>query len=410
MKNFEVIRISKCRLCKSEKLNTIYNLNSQPIGDDYIKNKKKVQKLYPLKLNICKSCKFVQLSHVINPDIVYGKYLYVTQTSSGLPEHFKNLVSKLFSKKILSRNSSVIEIGSNDGTLLNFIKSYGCNVIGIDPAKELAKKTKFKTICGKFSYSLSQKIRKKYKAQDVIIANNVIANIDNLKDVFKGINYLLKPNGYFVMETFSLKGIIEKNLIDNIYHEHLSYFTIKSLIKFAKKFGLYIYSAEHLSVKGGSIRFIFSKKEQKNNQRAIKRNIIIEKKLGLSSSKTFKNLKMKNNFIKNKIHKFKNNEKKKIKSFVGYGASIGTTTLMYEYELGNKIRYLFDDEPRRHNLYSPGFKIKVLNPKKIKNMKEFYVIIFAWRYSKIIIKRSKKYLKKGDTFITPLPNFKVLKK
>ena len=103
MKNFEVTHRSKCRLCDSRNLHSVYNLNSQPIGDDYIKNKNKIQKLYPLRLNICKNCKFVQLSHVINPDIVYGKYLYVTQTSSGLPEHFKNLVSKLFSKKILKK-------------------------------------------------------------------------------------------------------------------------------------------------------------------------------------------------------------------------------------------------------------------------------------------------------------------
>ena len=408
MKNFEVTHRSKCRLCDSRNLHSVYNLNSQPIGDDYIKNKNKIQKLYPLRLNICRNCKFVQLSHVINPDIVYGKYLYVTQTSSGLPEHFKNLVSKLFSKKILKKNSKVLEIGSNDGTLLNFIRSYGCNVIGIDPAKELAKKTKFKTICGKFSFELSKKIMKKYKAQNLIIANNVIANIDNLKDVFKGINHLLQPNGYFVMETFSLKGVIEKNLIDNIYHEHLSYFTISSLIKFAKKFGLYVYSADHIPVKGGSIRFIFSKKKKKSNQQAIKRNISIEKKLGLSFAKTYKDLKKKNNLIKSQIHNFMNNKKKK--EFVGYGASIGTTTLLYEYELGDKISYLFDDEPRRHNLYSPGFKIKVLDPKKIKNMKEFYVIIFAWRYSKIIIKKSKKHLKKKDTFIIPLPKFKVLKR
>ena len=263
MQKSDVFHKKKCRLCDSKRLNTVYNLNSQPIGDDYVKNKNKKQKLYPLNLNLCSECKFVQLSHVLNPEIVYGKYLYVTQTSSGLPEHFKDLVNHLFKKKIIKKGSQVLEIGSNDGTLLNFIESYGCKVLGVDPAKDLAKRNKFRTIVGKFDNKLSIKINKKHGSQDLIIANNVIANIDDLKSVFKGISSLLKPNGHFVMETFSLKGVIEKNLLDNIYHEHLSYFTINSLIKFAKKYGLNIYSADHIKVKGGSIRFIFSKEKKK---------------------------------------------------------------------------------------------------------------------------------------------------
>ena len=399
---------SSCRLCSSKKLRTVYKLNPQPIGDNYIKKQSQKLRLYPLNLNLCTKCKFVQLSHVINPDIVYGKYLYVTQTSSGLPTHFKNLVKKLIDKNIITKKSEVLEIGSNDGTLLKFLESFGCNVLGVDPASELCKKNISKTIIGKFDNKLAKKILQKHGLKDLIIANNVIANIDNLKSVFKGISSLLNKNGYFVMETFSLKGVVEKNLLDNIYHEHISYFTIESLIKFAKKFGLHIFSAEHISVKGGSIRFIFSKKKNKINLNLLKKNISLEKKLKLSSLKTYEKLKKKNNFLKKKIHNFVQLNKKKI--FAGYGASIGTTTLLYEFELGKIIKYLFDDEKRRHNLYSPGFNIKVLDPKKIKKMDEIYIIIFAWRYAKMILKKNKKNLKKKDIFLMPLPNFKVLKK
>ena len=410
MKQLEVIHKKCCRLCESKKLKTVYDLNPTPIGDDYVKNPSKKQKLYPLKLRICKICKFIQLSHVINPDIVYGKYLYVTKTSSGLPEHFKNLVKILFLKKIINKKSKVLEIGSNDGTLLDFISSYGCKVIGVDPARELSKKTRFKTLNKIFNFKLSKKIKKSYGIFDLIIANNVIANIDNLKNVFKGISHLLGSNGYFVMETFSLKGVIEKNLIDNIYHEHLSYFTIKTLIRFAKKFDLYICSADHISIKGGSIRFIFSKKKRKQNAKLLNANIEIEKKLELDRLSTYLNLKNKNNTIKSKIQKFVKLEILKGKKFVGYGASIGTTTLLYEYGLGNLIDYLFDDEKRRHNLYSPGYKIKVLNPIRIKKIKPVYIIIFAWRYSNIIMKKNRKYIKNKDIFIRPLPNFEIIKK
>ena len=140
------------------------------------------------------------------------------------------------------------------------------------------------------------------------------------------------------------------------------------------------------------------------------KSISIEKKLGLGLPSSFAKLKKKNNFLKKKILSFIELQKIKNKKFVGYGASIGTTTLIYEFGLGNMIDNLFDDEKRRHNLYSPGYKIKVLSPKKIQNMKNFFIIIFAWRYANIILKKSKKYIKRNDIFVLPLPKFKVLKK
>ena len=154
----------------------------------------------------------------------------------------------------------------------------------------------------------------------------------------------------------------------------------------------------------------FLEKKKKINQYSLKKNILIEKKLGLGSFSSFKKLKSKNNLLKKKITSFIHSKKKTNRKFVGYGASIGTTTLLYEFGLGKTITNLFDDEKRRHNLYSPGHKIKVLNPKKIKSMEKFYIIIFAWRYAKIILKKSKKYIKKDDIFIIPFPKLKILKK
>ncbi len=425
MQTSELKHRTSCRLCKNKRLKTIYDLRSTPIGDDYVKNSAKKQKKHPLKLNICTNCKFIQLSHIVNTNIVYGNYLYSTQTSYGLPKHFENLVKNLFLKKIINKESKVLEIGSNDGTLLNFISSYGCEVLGVDPARELARNTPFKTINNFFTYKLSKKIKKDYGAFDLIIANNVIANIDDLDTTFEGIAYLLKSNGFFVIETFSLKGIVKENLIDNIYHEHLSYFTTETLIKFAKKFNLHIFSTEHLSVKGGSIRLVFSKREdldwfkyvkgnlynkdEEKNKKLFNKNIKVEEKLKLGSIKTYSKLKNKNNITKSKIQKFVKSEILKGKEFAGYGASIGTTTLLHEYDLGNSIKYLFDNEKKRHNLYSPGYKIKVLHPKKIKKIKPHYIIIFAWRYAKTILKKNKKYFNKNVKFILPHPKFKILK-
>jgi SAM-dependent methyltransferase len=405
MKNYIIKKT--CRLCKSSNLKKVYEFKKNPIGDDYQKIRTKT-KLYDLILNQCQNCQFVQLSNVIDPKKVYGEYLYVTNTSFGLKEHFYKLADKLVSKKIIKKNSRVLEIGSNDGTLLKYIKKKCEFAAGVDPAAHLFQDKKIKNIKGLFSENLSKKIIKEYNTFDVLVANNVIANIDDLDDVFNGIKNLLKKNGFLIIETFSLNGIIQKNLIDNIYHEHLSYFSINSFQKFAKKFNLYLYDIEFLKVKGGSLRFIFQNKKIKISER-VKKNIILEEKILKNLNKKLLNLNKINQNNNFKLNQFiANCDKKKLK-YYGFGASVGTTTLIYDFELTKKIKYIFDNEKRRFNLYLPGTNIKVLDPKKIKKMKIDIIIIFAWRYAKQILKRNKKLFSKDTKFIVPLPKFKIIK-
>ncbi len=400
-----------CRLCSSKNLSKVLPLKATPVGDKYQEIFDKNIDFFELSLNQCNNCFFVQLSNVINPEYVYGNYLYVTTTSSGLPQHFKNLVDILFKKKIISNKSKILEIGSNYGTLLNYFQTKDCKVLGVDPANSLASSPKdnFDTITKTFNYDLSKNILTEHKQFDLIIANNVIANIDDLNDTFKAIHLLLKDNGFFVMETFSLFGVIRNNLIDNIYHEHLSYFTIQGLKSFATKFNLKLYNAEHLNVKGGSIRFFF-KKTLENitvNSAAVK-SVDEENKVNLNSKNLFKKIEEKNFYNRAEIIKFLDIGKRKKMSFAGYGASVGTTTLMYYYGLYDYIEYLFDDETKRHNLYFPGANIKVLHPDQLLKIMPNYVVIFAWRYSEIIIKKNSKYINKGGKFIIPLPKIKII--
>ena len=400
-----------CRLCSSKNLSKVLPLKPTPIGDDYQKIFDKNIDFFELSLNQCNDCFFVQLSNVIDREIVYGDYLYVTTTSSGLPQHFKNLVDILFKKKIISNKSKILEIGSNDGTLLNYFQAKGCEVLGVDPAKDLVSslKNNFDTITKVFNYDLSKNILTEHEQFDLVIANNVIANIDDLNDTFKAIHLLLKDNGFFVMETFSLYGVIRNNLIDSIYHEHLSYFTIQGLKSFATKFNLKLYNAEHLNVKGGSIRLFF-KKTLENitvNSKTVK-SVDEENKVNLNSKNLFKKIEEKNFYNRTELIKFFDIEKRKKMSFAGYGASVATTALMYYYGLYDYIEYLFDDEIKRHNLYSPGTGIKVLHPDQLLKIMPNYVVIFAWRYSEIIIKKNSKYINKGGKFIIPLTNFKII--
>jgi len=392
--------LKKCRLCKSSDLENVYRLESTPIGDDYRKRTSHGKK-YDLILQNCKNCNFVQLSCVVNPKKVYGDYLYVTQTSVGLPEHFKNVVEFFFKKKLITKYSKILEIGCNDGTLLNFLKKKTKLVVGVDPAKKVMINCKFKKIAKFYNLNVSSEIDKKYGKFDLIISNNTLANIDDLISTFEAINNNLKENGFLFIESFSLHGILKENLFDNIYHEHLSYFSIDVLHKFLMKFDLQIVDAEHLDVKGGSIRVLLKKtKKHLEMSKKLKKLILKENIFTKNVKKSFRRIKIINTKNKKVINNFL--RKNKDKKIFGYGASVGTTTFIYDYKLTKKISFIFDDEKRRHSKFVPGTKIKVINPKLIKKLKPDYVIIFAWRYASHILKRNKYFI--STKFIRPLPN------
>ena len=401
---------NKCRLCNSKNLKKIFHLNKTPIGDDYKRIKSKNENFYDLKLNICKKCKFVQLSNVLDSNTVYGDYLYVTNTSVGLPEHFEKFLKYLIKNKFLQKKYKVLEIGCDDGTLLRKMNKYSSFVLGVDPAKKLMKnlKTKFEILSEDYNLNLSKKISNKYGNFQLIIANNVIANIDDLNEIFLSLKNNLSNNGIFIMETFSLYGLLKNNLFDNIYHEHISYFSVKNLMKFAIKYDLKLISALPLSVKGGSIRFVFKKTDIKTKiDNVSKRYMIKESILFKNIEKHFLKMQQINNKNMNIINKFINNIPEKKLS--AYGASVGSTTFIYYYKLKNKIDFIFDDEKLRHNLYSPGTNIQVLSPKQIMKKSPKYILILAWRYSENIIKKNKNFLLKGGQFIVPLPKFKIIK-
>ena len=249
----------------------------------------------------------------------------------------------------------------------------------VDPAKSIKINNSIKVYKNLFNYKFSKTLKKKHNKFDCIIANNVIANIDDLNDTFKGIENLMKFNGFIVIETFSLYGLIKNNLIDNIYHEHLSYFSIKNFDDFLKKFDLRIVEVEHMNVKGGSLRFIISHLSNKTlikNNTLFKKSIDLEKKEKIHLKSSFNKIKKINN--KNAIlnKKFMKKIYQNNRIICGYGASVGTTTLINYYGLNSYFKYIFDDERKRHNLYLPGSKIKVLSSKK--KLKKLNQIIFIF--------------------------------
>ncbi len=404
----------QCRLCDSRRLELALHLESTPIGDDYVKKNRlnEVQATYLLDLFLCGDCGHVQMLEVLNPETVFGDYLFETSSSKGLIEHFKNFVEDMSARKKLQKGALAVDIGSNDGTLLGFFKQKGLRVVGIDPARNIARKaTKsgIETLAEFFSLKLAKKIKIKFGSADIITAANVFAHIDDLSDVTEGIRHLLSRDGIFVFEVSYLGDIIEKMLFDTIYHEHLSYHSVKPLKIFFDKHGLELYDIEHIKSKGGSIRcFVRLKGAGCKISKIVCKMIAREEKLGYDKIESFVKFADKINSLKMRLLKIINKIEKDGKKIAGYGASVTVTTLIYHLGIGKKMMFIADDNAKRESLFSPGFHIPVRTPTELYRKKIDFVIILAWNYAEPIMRKHQSFLNKGGHFIIPAPKVKVI--
>lgn len=410
-----VIRRKTCRLCNGNELELVLKLAPTPIGDAYVPREgtKKIQECYPLEIYLCKSCGLSQLLDVIDPEAVYSNYIYHTSDSSGLVKHFEDYVDSILHRINPPKNSLAIDIGSNDGSLLRFFKKSGMRVLGIDPAKEIARKATesgIETLPTFFTLELARKIRNERGSAHIITTNNTFANVDDLTNMMEGVKELLSQDGIFVFETGYFLDLIQKTIFDNIYHEHLSYFSVKPLENFFISNGMELIDVERVPTKGGSIRCIIQLKgSSRKASSSVNQLIKLETELGIHDVETIKKFGNKLEAMKNKLMEILRDLKSKGKTVVGYGASVEVTTMLYYFNLdSNLLEFIVDDNPMRQNLYSPGLHIPVLSSQAIYERKPDYVLLLAWQYSEPIMKKNQKYLEQGGHFILLLPSLQVV--
>ena len=408
-----IIKRKKCRLCESNKLTRVLNLCNSPLANNLALSKQSSlkAKYYPLNLMLCTKCKHVQLEHVVNAVKLYNNYFYMTGISNQFKLHFKNYtknILKLFNK---SFSLKVLEIGSNDCTLLDFLKEKNCITVGIEPAKNLSKikKNQHKIYNCFYNKKINEKLLKKYKNFDIIIANNVFAHIDDLKKVFVLLKSLINDQSLIIFEVSYLLDVIKKKLFDTIYHEHLDYHSIAPLIPFFNKIGLKIINIKKISTHGGSVRIYLTNNFSTRlvDSKKIKSFILKEKKCEIDKRSTFI-----------KFYKNIENEKIKLKSFFnkiknervyGYGAPAKAVTLINYFNINHEnINLIVDDSKLKQNKYIPGSQISITNSKVLNSKPPKYIIIFAWNVYKDILIKLKKF-DKIEYAVIPLPKFKLIK-
>ena len=379
----------ECRSCGNSDLKRVVSLGYQPLANNLLKKEKEKCELYPLEVNYCSKCHNCQLSVSVDPKKMFSNYLYTSSTSKVFRNHFVNAANKYFKDlKLNKKKSYIIDIGSNDGVALKPFLDLGFKkVLGIEPAKNLAKlanKNKIKTFNGFLEKKNLKKIKKN---ADLILASNVFAHSDKLREMAECMFKLLSKKGTIIIEVQYLMNTLKDLTFDNIYHEHYNYWSLTSLINFFKQFEAKIIKVERVNTHGGSLRVYIKKDKKAKIENNVKQMLLEEENFGIKKFETYKKFGEKVYKIRENVRKNIKKLKDKNKIIIGYGAPAKATTALNFFGISKEIDFIVEDNKLKHNKFIPGVKIPIKNKSQIKNKKNT-LIVLAWNFYKDIIKNN----------------------
>ena len=370
-----------CRCCGNTDLKRVISLGYQPLANNLIDKKNEKCDLYPLEVNYCSKCHNCQLSVAVDPKKMFSNYLYTSSTSKIFRDHFVKAAKKYSKELKLNKNKSyIIDVGSNDGIALKPFLNLGFKkILGIEPAKNLAKlanKNKIKTFNG---FLDKKNIKKIKKNADLILASNVFAHSDKLKEMAECMLSLLSKNGTIIIEVQYLMNTLKDLTFDNIYHEHYNYWSLTSLVNFFNQFKAKIYKSEKVDTHGGSIRIYVKKYKAVKIEPSVKKMLREEENFGIKDFQTYKKFgekiyRLKENVLKN-IKKLKD----KNETIIGYGAPAKATTALNFFGISTEIDFIVEDNKLKHNKFIPGVKIPIKSKSFIKDKKNT-LLVLAWNF------------------------------
>lgn len=407
------MKIKKCRNCESKKIKKLFTLGNLSYSGFFPAHQSVKVEKKNLTLVKCSICHLVQLDEKFNPKKLYNNnYGYRTGINSTMTNHVKNIVRQCIKITRLKKNDYVLDIASNDGTLLNF---YPNNIIkfGCDPLVN-----KYKKFYNNIQYKVSDfftynNIRKKLNNSNkfkIITSIAVFYDLEKPNQFLKDVSKLLSEDGIFLLELADLYQIVKNTMFDTICHEHIEYYSCEVIKNMVEKNQMRIVDLEYNDSNGGSARFFICHKtsKYKSNNKKIKKFINNETKLGLKSLKTYRNFYLNIHRSKKNLLNLINNISKKNKTIFGYGASTKGNILLDYFGLTNKeIGYIADRNPEKNGKYTPTSKIPIISEEKAHRLKPNYYLVLPWHFKKEILIREKKKIKKGVKFIFPLPKLKI---
>ena len=379
----QLLKIYKfdCRSCGNNKLKRVVSLGYQPLANNLLNNTNEKDELYPLEMNYCPKCHNCQLSVVVDPKKMFSNYLYLSSTSKTFREHFEIAAKKYIKEfKLSPKKSYIIDVGSNDGIALKPFQNLKFkNILGIEPAKNLAKlanKEKIKTYNGFLDEKNLKKIKKN---ADIVLASNVFAHSDQLKMMAESMLKLIKKDGTIIIEVQYLLNTLKDLTFDNIYHEHYNYWSLTSLVTFFKRFKAIIYKAEKINTHGGSLRIYVKKNLKTKIDKSVKSLLSEEEKFGIKKYQTYQNFAKKVYKIRDSVRKNILKLKENGTTIIGYGSPAKATTALNFFGISDEIECIVEDNKLKQGKLLPGVKIPIVSKSDIKGKPDF-ALVLAWNF------------------------------
>lgn len=404
-----------CRFCGTDLQKTFVDLGMSPLCETYpaATDFERGETYYPLHVYVCDECFLVQLEQYESPEQIFGDYPYFSSYSDSWLQHCEIYCEAMTRRLNLSGESFVVEVASNDGYLLQYFVQHGIPVLGIEPARNVAKvavENGVPTLIEFFGAQVARDLIGSGRSADLVLGNNVLAQVPDLNDFVEGLKILLKPTGVLTLEFPHLLRLIERNEFDTIYHEHFSYFSLLTTTRIMQAHGLNVFDVEELSTHGGSLRvYACPMKDQTHPVKpTVGRLLAIEREAGLASPEGYEGFARQVKQTKWALLEFLMKAGREGKSVAGYGAPGKSATLLSYCGIGRDlIEYTVDRSPHKQDRFLPGSHIPIYHPDRIRDTKPDYVLILPWNLKDEIIAQLQFIREWGGHFVVPIPQLTV---
>lgn len=403
-----------CRVCGAGGLESVLSLGRTPLANALLNADQLTARepVYPLDLAFCAHCSLVQITETVPPEQLFREYAYFSSFSDTMLRHARELTAHLIRQRQLGPHSLVVEIASNDGYLLQNYVEAGVPVLGVEPARNIARVAEQKgvpTVCEFFEAAMAQRLADAGQRADVIHANNVLAHVADLHGVVQGFRTLLKDDGVVVVETPYVKDLVEHVEFDTIYHEHLCYYSLTALDQLARRHDLKTVDVSWVPIHGGSLRVMFARRASAADvSHNVARHLAAERAAGMDRLEYYCGLRDRVAQLKEHLVALVTQLKSDRRRIAAYGASAKGSTLLNYFGLGSDvIDYVVDRSSAKQGRYTPGTHLKIFHPDKLLEDQPDFVLLLTWNFAEEILAQQAEFRRRGGRFIVPIPEVRV---
>lgn len=404
-----------CRACEAPEACVVLSLGPSPLANSLLRAEQLdlPEPRYPLDLAFCRRCGLAQVTEQLPPERLFGEYPYFSSFSETTLRNALALARRLTARRGLGAESLVLEVASNDGYLLQYYARRGVPVLGVEPARNVARFAReergIDTLCEFFGEGLARRLAAEGRRADVIHAHNVLAHVADLHGFLAGVALLLKPGGLAVFEVPYVRDMVERVEFDTIYHEHLWYFSLTALCALLRRHGLRVARVERITIHGGSLRLFVEAGEGRAESASVRRMLAEEERAGVGRTEFYEEFAARSARLRDRLVALLGEIKARGQRVAAYGASAkGTTLLSYCRTGGETLDFVVDRSTFKQGRYTPGTRLPIYPQEKLLEEMPDYVLLLTWNFSEEILRQQEVYLRRGGRFIIPVPEPRVV--